>query len=160
MLLGVLADSHDHLDRLKAAVQRFSERKVQAVLHAGDFVAPFTIPVLGAAGVRVHGVFGNNDGERVGLWRRFQDIGELHERPFELTLGDHRILMQHEPVALDALSGYDLVVYGHTHEVDVRRPDQGPLVVNPGEVCGWVTGRATAALVDLATRDVELLELN
>lgn len=161
MLLGVLADSHDHMDRLASAVARFAERKVQAVIHAGDFVAPFTVPVLGRAGARVTGVFGNNDGERVGLWRRFQEIGEVHERPHELRLEGHRILIEHEPVALEALgaSDYSLVVYGHTHEVDLRRPESGPIILNPGEVCGWVTGRATAAIVDLASREVEVLDL-
>jgi putative phosphoesterase len=69
-------------------------------------------------------------------------------------------VLLHEPRALEALvaSGrYDLVVYGHTHRVEIR--EGTPLVVNPGELGGWLTGRATCVLVDLRTLRAELLEL-
>ncbi len=158
MKIGVLADSHDHLDNLRAVMARFKEAGVQTVIHAGDFVAPFTLPVLGEAGCPVIGVFGNNDGERVGLSRGFARLGELHERPHELVLNGRRLLVLHEPVALPELaSSFDLVIYGHTHRVDV-----GQNLLNPGEVCGWVTGKSTAALVDLPEKGdprIQILEL-
>jgi predicted phosphodiesterase len=50
---------------------------------------------------------------------------------------------------LDAVSKYDLIAYGHTHEVDVRKGP--PLVVNPGECGGWLTGTATVVIVELGT---------
>jgi len=34
MLVGVIADSHDHLDRLKRAVQQLKDRKIELLLHA------------------------------------------------------------------------------------------------------------------------------
>lgn len=34
MLVGVMADSHDHLDRLKLAVQQLRDRKIELLLHA------------------------------------------------------------------------------------------------------------------------------
>lgn len=159
MLIGVLADSHDHLDHLQTAVESLDRRGVQAVLHAGDFVAPFTIPLLAKLKVPVHGVFGNNDGERVGLKARWGDMGSLAERPNELELEGHKILLEHEPVALEALAGgyYHLVVYGHTHRLDIR--PGATLIVNPGEVCGWLTRRPTAAVVDLANQEVEVIDL-
>lgn len=162
MKLGVLADSHDHLGYLRRAVEVLEERGVTAIVHAGDFVAPFTIPLLGRPGVPVHAVFGNNDGERVGLKARFAEIGgDLHERPHEFTVGGHRILVLHEPFGLDGLSAagtWPVVIYGHTHQVD-HRPGN-TLVLNPGEVCGWLTGRATMAVVDLETRSAEIVELS
>ena len=33
------------------------------------------------------------------------------------------------------------------------------LIVNPGEGCGWLSGAATAALLDLDTKQVEFVEL-
>ncbi|MEW6281525.1 MAG: metallophosphoesterase [Candidatus Eremiobacterota bacterium] len=158
MKLGVLSDSHDHLDNLKRACARLKELQVDRLIHAGDFVAPFTLPVLGGVGCPVLAVFGNNDGERVGLARGFANLGELRERPHEFELGGRRLLLLHEPVALEALTAaYDLVIYGHTHKLDVR----GNLL-NPGEVCGWVTGRATCAVVELDEQGpprIEVLEL-
>ena len=164
MKVGVLADSHDHLDRLALAVQHLRERKVELVLHAGDFIAPFTVPVLHEVGVPVRAVFGNNDGERIGLKARFEALGhQVSERPQAYEFAGRRFLVLHEPVALEALEGsphYDLVVYGHTHQVDLRCPTQGALLINPGEVCGWVTGQANCCVVDLETRQVELITLS
>ena len=167
MIIGVLADSHDHLDHLARAVELLRERRVDLVLHAGDFISPFTIPPLEKVGCPVLAVFGNNDGERVGLHARFAQIGaELHERPwtytFEGPAGKARIHLQHEPVALNTFTGspdFDLVVYGHTHAIDVRVPESGAILVNPGEVCGWLTGRPTCALISLSDRKVEIIEL-
>lgn len=163
MKVGVLSDSHDHLDRLALAVRHLREQKVELVLHAGDFIAPFTIPVLHEVGCPIRAVFGNNDGERVGLYNRLTGLGhQLQERPQSYEFGGKRFLLLHEPAALECLEAsphYDLVVYGHTHQVDIRRPEKGALLLNPGEVCGWVTGRATCAVVDLASREISLLEL-
>jgi putative phosphoesterase len=65
----------------------------------------------------------------------------------------------HEPYLLETAqqsARYDLILYGHTHRVDYRR--QGKMViVNPGEVCGWLTGSPTCALVDLDPLRVEVL---
>ena len=53
-------------------------------------------------------------------------------------------------------SGYfDLIVYGHTHEVDVQKGRT--LIVNPGECCGWVKGRRTVALWDTVSGDVDIV---
>ncbi len=160
MRLGLLADSHDHCDRLRQAVSLLRDREVEAVLHAGDFIAPFTIPILGEVGCPIEAVFGNNDAERIGLARKFEGVGEVGERPRALTLGGRSILLCHEPFAVEELnhkSPFDLIVYGHTHQSEVRQGDT--LIVNPGEVCGWVTGKAGCALIDLSTMAVELLDL-
>lgn len=133
---------------------------MEAVLHAGDFIAPFTIPILGQVGCSVEAVFGNNDGERIGLHKKFEGVGQVSERPRHLQMGGRSILLCHEPFAVDELnhkSPFDLIVYGHTHQAEIRQGET--LVVNPGEVCGWVTGRASCAVVDLDRMTAEILEL-
>ena len=160
MLIGIISDSHDHLENVRRALALFRERGVEIVLHAGDFVSPFVSEPFRELGVRVIGVFGNNDGDKLYLRERFSGVGELHFGPHELELGGRRILLMHEPRALEALvaSGrYDLVVYGHTHKAEIRAGR--PLVVNPGELGGWLTGQPSAALVDLGALRGELLRL-
>ena len=77
-----------------------------------------------------------------------------------VSLADRQIAVVHYPELAEPLAksgAYDLVVYGHTHRVD-QRHDHG-LVLNPGEVGGWLTGCSTVAVVDLSTLQVQLHEL-
>lgn len=152
MKIGIMADSHDNLPLIARAVDLFNHEKVELVLHAGDFVSPFTATLFQNLKPRLVAVFGNNDGDRPALIRRFAGTGELYEDYRELELGGRKIVLMHQPKFLEvlaAVSKYDLVVYGHTHEVDVRKGP--PLVVNPGECGGWLTGAATVVIVELAT---------
>jgi putative phosphoesterase len=150
--IGIMADSHDNLPLIARAVDLFNHEKVELVLHAGDFVSPFTATLFQNLKARLVGVFGNNDGDRPALIRRFAGIGELYEDYRELELDGRKIVLMHQPKFLEvlaAVSKYDLIAYGHTHEVDVRKGP--PLVVNPGECGGWLTGTATVVIVELGT---------
>jgi putative phosphoesterase len=160
VLVGIVSDTHDNLTNLRRCLRLFRERGVDLVLHAGDFVSPFTAEPFREAGLNLVGVFGNNDGDKLYLRERFSGVGELHFGPHEFVLEGRRIVLMHEPRALSAFlaSGqYDLIVYGHTHKPEIR--GGRPLLINPGELGGWLTGRATCVLVDLRTLRAELLEL-
>jgi putative phosphoesterase len=157
MKIGILSDTHDNLDRLRNAIDLFREQEVEALLHAGDFVAPFVVPLLAGLGKPVYGVFGNNDGERLGLMAAFRRLGPLNQPPMPLILDKVRILLMHEPVLLEPLarSGeYDLIVYGHLHQPEVRREAE-TLILNPGECSGWGTGRGQVVTLDLGVRPLE-----
>ncbi len=163
MKVGILSDSHDHLTNLRRAVEAFNDSGVGYVLHAGDFVAPFVANELQKLLCPLLGVFGNNDGERLGLQTRFKGFGaEIKVQPAFAELGGKRFVIVHENDLVDALaqSGhFDIVVYGHTHKVDIRRAENGCLIVNPGEVCGWLTGKATIVVLDTDTMETRLVEL-
>ncbi len=156
MLVGVLADTHDNLPKVGRVLRAFSERGVAYMLHAGDFVAPFTLRALVASGLPILGVFGNNDGERAGLAAVCPTI---HAEPFRLELAHRTILLAHDPrsVPVGEDAGADVVICGHTHE---PRLEVGPpMRLNPGEASGWLTGRCSAAVLDLAEMKVEILDL-
>lgn len=163
MLVGIISDTHDNLPAVEAAALMMRRRNVGLVLHAGDIIAPFVAPVLAKAGARVIAVFGNNDGERAGLRRRFREIGEVRGDVAEVELEGRKTILYHgtEPAFADALisSGkYHLVVLGHTHEPRVERVG-GTLVVNPGEGCGYLTGRRTVALLETGAMAADIITL-
>ena len=166
MIIGIFSDSHDNMEMIEKAVDLFNSRKVHLVIHAGDFVAPFAIEPMEKLHCQLVGVFGNNDGERIGLYKRFQDIGEVHNNLADIEIAGRRICAVHypelaEPIALSGL--YDLVIYGHTHKIDIRtiriKADHESVLLNPGETGGWVTGRSTVAIVDLKSMLVEICDL-
>ncbi|MCS6862422.1 MAG: metallophosphoesterase [Abditibacteriales bacterium] len=161
MKLGVMSDSHDHVPNVRKAVELFCAEGVGLVVHAGDFVAPFALDPLRDLPCKVVAVLGNNDGEKVGLQKRCESMGfELQPKMATAQLGGRKIAVVHEPEPVEGLarSGlFDIVVYGHTHKIDIEKGKT--LILNPGEVGGWVTGRATVAVVDLDTLEVALHDL-
>ncbi|MEO1083311.1 MAG: metallophosphoesterase [Acidobacteriota bacterium] len=162
MKIGVMADSHDHVPHVKRTVEHFKNRGVGLVIHAGDFVAPFAVAPLAELSCPVKAVLGNNDGEHIGLQKRFDAMGaELAPQLLETEANGKRIAAVHYPELAKPIADsghFDLVIYGHTHQIDVRAGDA--LLLNPGECGGWLSGRATAAIVDLEGMSVEIFDLD
>ena len=160
MLVGVISDTHDNMNMLKKAVDLFNEREVEHVLHAGDYIAPFTAREFRRLNCRLVGVFGNNDGEKFGLVKNFEGFAELHEGIHQLELNGKMIALTHYPEIAETLAGrgsYDVVIYGHTHRADIREGES--LVINPGECGGWLEGKSTVVILDLSTMRTELVNL-
>jgi hypothetical protein len=161
MQVGIVSDTHDNLPAVEAAARLPRERRVELVLHAGDIIAPFVAPVMAKCGSRVFAVFGNNDGERAGLRKRFKEIGELKGDVAELELGGKNAVIYHgqEAVFADALVAggkNDLVVLGHTHRAEIVRRGR-TLVVKSGECCGYLTGKRTFDVLDTDTMMAEIV---
>jgi putative phosphoesterase len=165
MRIGILADTHDNLPMVEKAVARLNALSPDLVLHAGDYVAPFVIPRLAVLSCPCIGVFGNNDGDQTLLAARARESGkvEIHGY-FTAKLADGRsiaLLHGHEAGALDGVAGsgiFDIVVHGHSHRPSITEKG-GTLVVNPGEVCGYLTGRGTVAFLETGPLEAEILEI-
>ena len=165
MLIGIIADTHDNLPMIEKAVERLNKENVALVLHAGDYVSPFVIPKFKALNAKLIGVFGNNDGDHEFLRKRFSECPncEIRGRFAEINAEGFKIALLHgdETELLDALVNcgcFDAVVHGHSH-ANVSRKTGETLIVNSGEVCGYLTGKATMALLDTAKREVTIVEL-
>ena len=165
MLVGIISDTHDNLPVVERAVARLNLEHVGLVLHAGDYVAPFVIARFKPLNCRLVGVFGNNDGDHELLRKRFAETTncEVRGRFALVDVEGFKVALLHgdETELLDALiaSGYfDAVVYGHAHTVGVRRVGK-TLVINPGEVCGYLTGRTTIALLDTEKKEAKVVEI-
>jgi len=150
MLIGVISDTHDNLPMIEKAVKKLNEENVALVLHAGDYVSPFVIPKFKALNAKLIGVFGNNDCEIRG---RF---AEINAEGFKIALlhGDETELLD----ALINCGGFDAVIHGHSH-ANVSRKNGKTLIVNPGEVCGYLSGKSTMALLDTEKREARLIKI-
>lgn len=158
MLVGILSDTHDQLSMIDAAVDHFRRKGVEHVIHAGDFIAPFSVKRLKPLGCPVTAVFGNNDGEKDGIRRAFGDWGTVRERVARLTLADRRIMVMHEGDFVEeaAASGLcDVVIYGHSHEAEIREVGRC-IVINPGACGGVPDCDPTCVLLDLDTMKAKM----
>src|SRR3990172_12213524 len=157
VLIGVISDPHDRLQMIDAAHDLFARRKVEALIHSGDFVALFAVRRLLKYKGPLYATYGNNDGERAGLKTL---MPQVVDGPLRLRLGGRSILVHHfidwcDPKDIDQS---DVIITGHTHEV-VNRFDRRKLFLNPGECCGWVHGRCTVAILDTDGPSAEVCEL-
>jgi len=153
----VISDTHDNMENAKKFIEIAKERKVRVVFHCGDIIAPFIIPLF--KDFKFYAVFGNNDGEWLYLREKAGD--SIMKGPREIEVDGRRVAMMHEPFLLEAIakSGvYDFVFYGHTHVIDIRKVGS-TLIINPGEACGYLSGKSTAAVVNPLTKECEIIEL-
>lgn len=163
-LIGIMSDTHDCLPLLDKAIRRLNEECVELVLHAGDYVAPFVVPHFKPLKADLIGVLGNNDGDRELLKRRFAELGtEIRGIFAEVKVDGLKVALMHgeEDTLLRALidaESHDAIVHGHTHDAKAYRKGKA-LVINPGEVCGYLTGRSTIATLDTKTLEAKIVTL-
>ncbi len=161
MLIGLISDTHDHVPNIKKAVNYFRNQNVDMVLHAGDYCSPFTISHF--EGVKLHGIFGNNDGDRYLLMKKFSQIeGTMHGDFFEAEFDKLKLALYHGtyPAITQSLAKaqiYDVVVTGHTHEHNMENVGS-TLAINPGTAHGF-EGEAMVATLDTGSRQVHFKEL-
>ncbi|MGI8981129.1 MAG: YfcE family phosphodiesterase [Pirellulaceae bacterium] len=160
MRLGVVSDTHGHVENTRAAVRMLEGLEVAEVLHCGD-IGSTAIPRLFAPWP-THFVFGNCDPDEGPLSMAIGGAGLLcHNRFGDITLAGRRIALIHSDNARlfrqTVMSGsYDLVCYGHTHEAEQHREGK-TLVLNPGALY-----RATPhsiAIVELETMEATIIPL-
>ncbi|MBF0453936.1 MAG: YfcE family phosphodiesterase [Magnetococcales bacterium] len=161
MLIGIISDTHDHVDNVRKAVDIFQKRGIKQVLHAGDTVSPSVVNLF--AGLDLGIVYGNNDGETGRIAKKVDQIGgNLGGEVLVYGCEEGDIAVYHGtiPTFLSALvrcGDYRVVITGHTHQV-VDRTEGGTRVLNPGTAHGF-GGPATAMIYDTSLDQVELIRL-
>ena len=140
MKLGILSDTHNHVNNTRRALEIFREREVTRLIHCGDISTPGIIELF--EGFKITFVFGNID-------QFHADLMEASKKLFGIgSIGYHyTAIIEEKLIAVchgddeGVLRGfieqgvYDYVFHGHTH----RRSDQmmgRTRVINPGALGG------------------------
>lgn len=166
MLLGIISDTHGHVERTRRAAERLAEASVEEVVHCGDIgseavlaelattFSPLEIPVTAVLGnVDVYGtdltLFPSSTGIRVA--GRIAKLEWENLRAVVLHGDDFRALGN----AVDS-EEYDYVFTGHTHvAADERRGRTR--IVNPGAV--YRATEPSVATLDLGSGSLTVLSL-
>jgi uncharacterized protein len=163
MIIAVMSDSHDHIDNIRNALTIAKNEKAEMIIHCGDFVAPFMLKELDAAGIPVHGVFGNNDGDQYLLTR--MSILDLSHITIHGIIGAvdadglHIQFTHDQRIAqgLAASGSHDLVCFGHTHTYTKKMINE-TILLNPGEIMGK-DGSPGYCLVNSKTSEIVRINL-
>jgi len=135
VLIGIVSDTHGHVEFTRPAVRLLESCGVERVIHCGDIGAEEIVPLF--ARWPTHFVFGNVDSAQARLTRAIEAAGQTcHGRFGTIELGGRKIAFLHgddDALLNETISceEYDLVCHGHTH-VAVQRRVGNTLVVNPG----------------------------
>jgi len=160
MRLGVVSDSHGHVELTRPAIYMLESMEVDQVLHCGDIGSPAVVEMF--APWPTHFVFGNCDGDRAALAAAIEAAGHTCHGEFgELELAGRRIALLHSHDGArfrDALrSGrWDLVCYGHTHVAAIERFG-ATLAVNPGAL--YRAQPHSLAVVELPALEATIIPL-
>ena len=168
MKICILSDSHDNRELLKKAGADAQKRGAEAIIHAGDVVAPSTLVVLLEYSLPVHVICGNNTGDLNAMYRltgKPENKIKFYGHDAGIELGGKKIFIVHYPHYAKgmALTGdWDIVCYGHSHDVSVNSVTNikgtKTWLVNPGTV-GAVSAIPTYILADLDAMTFDIIEI-
>lgn len=151
MLLGIISDTHDRVDRTARAVRWLVDAGAEALVHCGDLTGPEVVHEC--ALLPSYYVLGNNDFDESALRSAivatdgtFLGDGGL------ITLAERRIAVTHGHLVrvyerLEA-EAPDYLFFGHSH-VPTDQRQGSTRFINPGAL--HRAEEWTVALLDLAT---------
>ena len=160
MKIAVISDTHDNLPNLEKVFKKINEENIEFVFHLGDYVAPFTIrKIRDLYSGKLMGVFGNNDGDKVLLSKIFEIYNwEIYEQPKFFEIYQKKFLLFHSLFDFEKINfDVDYVLFGHTHRVYIKK--NKTIFINPGEVCGYLTGKGTFVIIDIEKKEEEIVEI-
>ena len=160
-MIGIMSDSHDNLDAIRKAVNIFNNEDLEVVIHAGDLISPFTALEFRKLDTELVAIYGNNDGEKEGLKAAYKKICVLEDFK-EISIEGWKFSIIHgsNQAIVDSLAKcgkYDVVIRGHTHKMGIINGET--MIINPGEVCGYVSGEQTVVLLDTDDLSFEVIHM-
>jgi len=160
MRLGIISDTHGHVELTRSAVRMLESLEVDAVLHCGDIGSIEVVELF--AKWPTHFVFGNCDDGSAGFAAAIEAAGQTCHGMFgDLDFEGVRVALLHSHDRRrfrEIIDGgrYQLVCYGHTHVAAVDRHGE-TLVVNPGAI--YRADPHSIAIVDLPKIAATIVEL-
>lgn len=164
MQIAIMSDSHDNVANLEKTISWLNKKRIFVLIHAGDLCAPSLLKETLAPKYqgKIHIILGNV-GDGVILEKLADSFSNVnyYGRKGELKIDDKRIVFVHTPDEAEKIANgekYDLVIYGHTHQAEIKEMNDN-LLVNPGTV-GGLYNEATFAIYDTDKNKVEVKKLN
>lgn len=157
MRIGIVSDSHGHVENCWPAVRMLESLQVEVILHCGDVGTAEVLRQF--AQWPVHFVLGNCDDPQTDWGEADQALLQGHGKFAELELDGKKIALLHSDdirkFHSTVHSGeYDLVCYGHTHVAKQENVGK-TLVLNPGAL--YRANRHTIAIYDTESGKAEIV---
>lgn len=167
MRIAVFSDIHDHYDNLEKFFDDIKDKNIQELICLGDFISPGIVKRIIDSGLKTYAVWGNNEGEIMIITRMVLETNGnfilSSNTESILEIDNRKVYLNHYPDIAEYMAktgDFDAIFYGHNHEELYRKLDNGCIICNPGEICGYINKRTTYAVWDTDTNSIEQFELN
>jgi len=140
MKIGIISDTHDHVERIKKTIEILNKEKIQLAYHLGDICSPFVLPLFKDLKCNINGILGNNDADIFKLIKRAPENFSFHDGFYVDEFNGKKICLFHgdpEELAINLFESgkYDLLLRGHNHIAEIKRNEK-TLMINPGNLIG------------------------
>lgn len=160
MLLGVVSDTHGHVEETRDAVRMLSAMEVDEVIHCGDIGS---VPIIEMfSDWPTHFVLGNVDSNGDELREAIEAAGQtFHNRYGSIEREGRKIAFLHGDddfrLSTALASGdWDLVCSGHTHQRSEQQHGK-TIALNPGAI--HRANPRSIAMVDLPSLEINSITL-
>ena len=157
MTIGIISDSHDIIENIKKAIEIFNKKKVDLVIHCGDYTYSSSLDLFKKLNCELKGVLGNCDKYKNEYIKKIKNF-ELLDRIGKIEIDMRKIAIFHgdnESILNSLITSeeFDVVFSGHTHEYLIKNYGK-TLHINPGCCCGYK--RYTKIKPSIAIYDTKL----
>ncbi len=160
MKIGIITDTHEQVPVIQWAVNLFNNEKIDLFIHLGDIISPIMSGHFRPLEAEKVYIYGNNDGEKNWLEKKFTTI---YEPPYIFERNSLVFYCTHVPEAKweTVIEKYDpdFVLFGHTHQMYFEKRDK-IVFFNPGESCGLLFGQFQLGLIDTDQKIVMIKDMN
>jgi hypothetical protein len=160
MRLGVVSDTHGHVELTRPAVRMLESLEVDTVLHCGDIGSIEVVELFAAW--PTHFVFGNCDYDTESFAAAIKKSGQTCHGMFgDLEFEGVRVALLHSHdrrrfrETIDS-GDYQVVCYGHTHVAAIDKHGK-TIVVNPGAI--YRAEPHSLAIIDLPAVEATIIKL-
>jgi len=164
MKIAIISDTHDNITNLEKFLNWARINNIEALIHAGDVSAPSVLSKTLAPNFSgsIHLIFGNV-GDPMLLKKVAEELKNVnyYGEAGMFEINGLSIALVHQPERAEsyiASGGFDLVIYGHTHQSEIKRVGN-TMVINPGTL-GGLFNEPTFAVYDTVAREANIFQLN
>jgi uncharacterized protein len=176
MKIGIISDTHDNLRATDKTLKYLLQQNIKLLIHAGDWVMPFTMRVFVQFTFPIKGVLGNGDPDIQKFQYQLQNLKalkglqlDLQPKMQDFIYDGKRIAVNHgdDPNIIKTIIDsqlFDLFCCGHTHTSKIEKIGK-TLIVNPGSMVGFSVEQGgivprTIAIYNTLNQHAEIINID
>jgi putative phosphoesterase len=168
MKVAVFSDIHENFHNFRIAFKQMQNHGVEEGICLGDYINPGIAKEIFESfkqnNIKLHGIFGNNDGDRARIMEFVMQFEINHSVAefMDFEINGKKVFITHYPEIGKVVdrTKFDAIFFGHDHEMFIDQDKNIALLANPGELSSHITGVASFLIWDTEKKSIEHIILD